>query len=467
MSTTAAATTATTTANHVFVFPYPAQGHMLPLLDLTHQLALKGLKITILVTPKNLPTLDSLLSTHPNSINTLILPFPTHPNIPLGVENVKDIGNAGNTPIILALKTLEDQVINWFQTYPSPPKVIISDFFLGYTNGWGHKINVPRIAFFSSGAFLSCIMDYVLHDIDTLWKLDNIDFPNLPKSPSFIHQHLPTLFKTYKKGDLNWMICKEAMLDNFKSYGIVFNSFHALESEYLDYFKEKLGHNRVYSVGPLSEIGLSRVSSDLGIGHDVINWLDKCPSESVVYVCFGSQKMLNGPQMDALALGLERSETRFVWVVKSEARHLVPDGFEKRVEGRGLVVYGWAPQKEILNHESICGFVSHCGWNSSLEGIMAGVIILAWPMEADQFINARLLVEYMESGVRICEGGHTVPDPDDFSRVIIESIGQNIPQKEKAKLVRDMALEAINSGGSSMNDLDSLVKELGECPKIV
>ncbi|KAL0403984.1 UNVERIFIED_CONTAM: UDP-glycosyltransferase 89B2 [Sesamum radiatum] len=67
---------------HILIFPYPAQGHMIPLLDFTHQLAARGLTITILVTPKNLPLLSPLLSTHPHSITPLVLPLPSHPDIP-------------------------------------------------------------------------------------------------------------------------------------------------------------------------------------------------------------------------------------------------------------------------------------------------------------------------------------------------------------------------------------------------
>ncbi|XP_074311985.1 UDP-glycosyltransferase 89A2-like [Silene latifolia] len=451
---------ATATTNHILVFPYPAQGHMLALLDLTHQLALHGFKITILVTPKNLPLLNSLLTTHPNSVNPLVLPFPTHPNLPFGVENVKDIGNAGNAPIILSLKKLEEQVIQWFQSNPSPPQAILSDFFLGYTNNWAHQLGIPRFAFFSTRAFLSLIIDHVLENIDTLWNLHEINFPNIPRSPTFVHHQLPSMFKAYKNGDTNWISCKNSMLENFKSYGIVFNTYYALEAEYLDYIKMKVGHDRVYSVGPLNAIGLSRVNPDSGIGYDVLNWVDKWSDGSVLFVCFGSQKMLTKPQMEALALGLERSGVRFIWVVKAETSHMVPDGFEKRVADRALIVHGWAPQTEILSHKAIGGFVSHCGWNSTLESIMAGVMILAWPMEADQFVNARLLVEDMGSAVGLCEGEDTVPDSEMLSRVIEKSMGRNIVQRERAKVIREMAFEAIKSGGSSMKDLDALVKKI-------
>ncbi|KAM1170352.1 hypothetical protein ACFX2G_021237 [Malus domestica] len=94
---------------HVLVFPYPAQGHMLPLLDLTHQLLLHGIVVTVLVTPKNLPALTPLLSANPSSsVQTLVLPFPPNPKIPPGVENVKDIGPHGNLAVIDALTNLHD-----------------------------------------------------------------------------------------------------------------------------------------------------------------------------------------------------------------------------------------------------------------------------------------------------------------------------------------------------------------------
>ncbi|KAK4274480.1 hypothetical protein QN277_017691 [Acacia crassicarpa] len=116
---------------HVLIFPYPAQGHILPLLDLTHQLVLQGLSITIIITPKNLPLLHRLLRLHPVAVQNLILPFPSHPKIPPGVENVREIRIAGKYSMINALSKLQDPIIQWFKCHPSPPVAVISDFFLG------------------------------------------------------------------------------------------------------------------------------------------------------------------------------------------------------------------------------------------------------------------------------------------------------------------------------------------------
>ncbi|XP_021756113.1 UDP-glycosyltransferase 89A2-like [Chenopodium quinoa] len=459
------ATTATTAASatHILVFPYPAQGHMPALLDLTHQLALRGLKITVLITPKNLPALSPLLSTHPTSIETLVLPLPPHPKVPLGVENLKDIGNSGNAPVTAALSKLEGEVIQWFRSHPSPPQAIISDFFLGCTQHWATQLNIPRIAFFSVSAFLTCIFTHLWQQSDKLNNSNNFEFPDLPSSPSFTHDQLPSIFRKFKKGDPDWEIVREGMCANSNSWGYVYNSFYALEGEYLDHIKRELGHGRVYSVGPLGLIGLSkRVSPGVDTRYDVLNWLDTCPDNSVLYVCFGSQKLLTEPQIRALALGLEQSKTRFIWVVKSVSSQQVPDGFEEWVSDRGMVLRGWAPQPEILNHKAAGGFMSHCGWNSLLESVIAGVMILAWPMEADQFQNARQLVEYAGLAIRVCEGEHTVPDSNSLAGIIYESISQDIPQKARARAMREKTLEAIKDGGSSAVGLDELVKELNQ-----
>ncbi|PPD72280.1 hypothetical protein GOBAR_DD30823 [Gossypium barbadense] len=353
--------TAATRSNphpHILVFPYPAQGHMLALLDLTHQLALHGLTITILV--------------------------------------------------LNMLKTLATS---------NPPVAIISDFFLGWTQHLATRLQIPRLAFFSTRAFLVSVFDYIWNNVE----------------------------KLYKRSDPDWEFVKDGLLANTKSWGYVLNSFDALEGEYVQWLKTHVAHDRVFNVGPLSLIGPdvsdrgnSGSSSDLN--DQVMTWLNQCPDGSVVYVCFGSQKLLRKEQMEALASGLEKSDTRFIWVVKPgttqqhvEGFGVVPDGFEQRNAGQGLVVKGWAPQALILNHKAVGGFLSHCGWNSVSEAIVGGVMMLAWPMEADQFVNARLLA--------MTEGGG---------------------MKTKAKDLKEKAFAAVSHGGSSMNDLVRFVKELGQ-----
>uniref|UniRef100_A0A0V0H5Z7 Putative ovule protein n=1 Tax=Solanum chacoense TaxID=4108 RepID=A0A0V0H5Z7_SOLCH len=172
--------------------------------------------------------------------------------------------------------------------------------------------------------------------------------------------------------------------------------------------------------------------------------------------------------MEALTIGLEKSEVRFILVAKQlttqqeeQGFGSVSKGFEERVSGKGLVIKGWAPQVEILGHRAVGGFLSHCGWNSVLEAIAAGVLILGWPMECDQFINAWLLVDNMKTSIRVCEGSDSVPDPIELGRIINEAMSNDLV-KERAKKMRYEALEAVKIGGSSKRDLDSIVRELAQ-----
>ena len=339
---------------HIMVFPYPAQGHLLPLLDLTHQLCLHGdITVSIIVTPKNLPYLSPLLTAHPSAVSAVTLPLPHSPS---GVENVKDLGC---TPYIMAsLRQLREPIIKWLSSHQNPPVALISDFFLGWTNDLG----VPRFAFFSSGAFFASLVHYVSDKRHLYDQTEPVCISDLPRSPVFKTEHLPLTPQSPLSRDVN--IVRD-MTMNFSSHGCIFNSCNCLEEEYMEYLKLKVGHNRVFGVGPVSSVGLGKGKSELNVDVKALfSWLDGCPDGSVLYICFGSQKVLTKGQCDALALGLEKSLTRFFWVAKTDP---IPDGFEDRVAGRGMIVRGWAPQVAVLSHVAVGGFLSHCGWNSVLE----------------------------------------------------------------------------------------------------
>ncbi|KAG8382998.1 hypothetical protein BUALT_Bualt05G0138100 [Buddleja alternifolia] len=460
---------------HILVFPFPAQGHMLPLLDLTHQLSIRGLTITILVTPKNVPILNPLLLSNP-SIQTLVLPLPSHPSIPPGLENVKDIGNHGNIPIITALSKLQEEIILWFKSHSNPPVAILSDFFLGWTHDVATRIGVPRIVFYSSGAFAVAVFDHLWENCEDVECGAEIKFHDLPRTPRFAWEQVPSLYRRYRELGFDEASCeliKASMMANGLSWASVGNTFEALEGEFLDCLRKKMGHPRFFSVGPMNMVGgpnkLRVGDVESGSRDGVLSWLDQFDDGCVLYVCFGSQKLLKKAQMEALAIGLERSGVRFVWVVKpltaqqvADGYGAVPDGFEDRVAGRGFVINGWAPQVAILSHRAVGGFLSHCGWNSVLEAIAAGVVILGWAMEADQFVNATLLVDYEGVAVRVCEGGDMVPDSAELARKIAQSMHGDAIERVRAKELRNKALDAIRVGGSSNRDLDGLVREIAQ-----
>ncbi|KAI3807390.1 hypothetical protein L1987_23317 [Smallanthus sonchifolius] len=460
-----------TSGSHVLIFPYPAQGHMLSLLDLTHQLALRNVSITILVTPKNLPTLSPLLSAHPTTITTLILPLPPHPSIPPGIENVKDLPVNAFKAMMVALGDLYNPILQWFRNHPSPPVAIISDFFLGWTHHLAGELGIRRYTFSPSGALaLSVIFSlwrYQPKRVNLENKNEVVKFSKIPNSPEYCWWQLSPIYRSYVEGDPESEFIKEGFLADIASWGIVINSFTELERVYVDHLKAELGHDRVFTVGPLLPLGNKLFNRGGPSSNDVLSWLDTCDDHTVVYVCFGSQLVLTNSQMEVVALGLEKSRVKFVWSVKEPTvGHVasvygrVPAGFEERVAGRGLVVRGWAPQVAILSHDSVGAFLTHCGWNSIMEAVTAEVLMLTWPMSADQFSNATLLHE-LKVGIRVCEGAETVPDSDELAELFGKSVSEETRlERERAKAFAKAAKEAVGDKGSSVDELDRLVANL-------
>ncbi|XP_074370830.1 UDP-glycosyltransferase 89B2-like [Apium graveolens] len=410
---------------HILIIPYPAQGHMIPLLDLTHQLALRNLIITIVVTPNNLHYLNPLLIRHP-SIQPLVLPFPAAAAaaaLPAGIENIRDLPFGSSRLFTMVLADLYDPIVNWFQNHPSPPVAVVSDIFLGWTNMLANELKISRYVFSPSGALALSIVynlwQYMPKRNDVTDKNEVIKFLEVPNSPSFPWWKISPVFRNYVAGDPQYEVFKDSFQGNISSWGLVINSLSELELVYLDYLKEFLGHDRVWEVGPLlppKEEQVKRGGLSENLAAEMESWLDQFEDSSVVYVCFGSQAVLRNKQMEMVALGLEKSGIRFLWSYKDPTEEellenygTMPLWLKDRVEQRGYIVKGWVPQVSILSHRGIGAFFTHCGWNSVLESITAGVPMLTWPMGADQFANADLMDE-LKVGTRVCEGDKMVPE---------------------------------------------------------
>ncbi|MQM21296.1 hypothetical protein Taro_054334, partial [Colocasia esculenta] len=413
-------------------------------------------------------------------------------SLPPGAENLHDIPSGGASAAAMshALGSLRDPILRWARSQPSPPAALLSDFFLGWTQGLAADLGIPRLVFYSSRALLASLFDQLwvrrVVDRDDIIRSSVssvVSMPEIPGSPSFPYGHLPSLYLRYREGVPEWEFMKEGMVANPLSWGAVLNTFRGLEGAHLDHLMRERGHRRVWAVGPLLPAAPSstqRGGQSSVPPADVMAWLDARPGEgSVVYICFGSQFVPSPEQGAAIAAALERSGVSFVWCMKDTSSLeaaggegergqmvVVPEGFRERTAGRGVVIEGWAPQVAILRHAAVGAFVTHCGWNSVLEGIAAGVVLLAWPMEADQFVNARLLVEETGVAVRVCEGPGSSPDPDEFVRILKSSAsrpgkdpGLDRVRARAAELGRQ-ARDAVGEGGTSSSDLEGLIREL-------
>jgi hypothetical protein len=135
--------------------------------------------------------------------------------------------------------------------------------------------------------------------------------------------------------------------------------------------------------------------------------------------------------------------------------------------GKGLIIRGWAPQVLILDHEAVGGFVTHCGWNSALEGISAGLPMVTWPVFAEQFYNEKLITDVLKIGVGVGVQQWVRLVGDRIKREAIEKavkeimVGERAEEmRSRAKVFGEMASRAVEEGGSSYSDLGALIEEL-------
>ncbi|KAK1265177.1 hypothetical protein QJS04_geneDACA021369 [Acorus gramineus] len=206
-----------------------------------------------------------------------------------------------------------------------------------------------------------------------------------------------------------------------------------------------------------------------------LDWLDQREPKSVIYVSFGSIGRLSPPQTAELARALESSGRNFMWVIKgSNNDNGLPEEFkEDPITERRMVVRGWAPQVAILSHGAVGGFVTHCGWNSTLEGVCAGVPMVAWPLFADQFLNEKLVVDMLRVGVRVGverpggwagEGAGMVgiEDIEKALEEVMEGGEEGVLRRVRAREFREMARKAVEIGGSSYVNMTRLIEYVSE-----
>ncbi|XP_052196708.1 anthocyanidin 5,3-O-glucosyltransferase-like [Diospyros lotus] len=354
----------------------------------------------------------------------------------------------------------------------------IIDLFSTPAFSVGAELNLPTFYFFTSGAScLACYLYLPTTDRNTTGDFKDMNtllhFPSLPPIPS---SDMPLPMMERRSVEYN------ALIDFFvhmpKSDGIIVNTFESLEPDAVKAIQDGLcvpdaPTPPVFCVGPLiaSDEGRGGVSENV-----CLRWLDSQPSGSVVFLCFGSLGSFSVEQLAAMAVGLERSGQRFLWVVRNppdpdkgkviaappepDLDSLLPDGFLERTKERGLVVKSWAPQVAVLRHDSVGGFVTHCGWNSVLEAVCAGVPMVAWPLYAEQRLNRVLLVEQMKLALSMNEsdGGFVAAaEVEERVRELMESEAGKAA-RERAKAAKEGSMAALSDGGSSLAALTKLVE---------
>ncbi|KAL5790593.1 hypothetical protein ACOSQ2_005481 [Xanthoceras sorbifolium] len=473
---------------HVMFFPFMAQGHMIPILDMVKLFGLRGVKTTIVTTPVNLPLISKAIKRTKDlgvEIDVKIVKFPsTEAGLPKGCENLDAITDneiemtikffKGTSMLQEPLELLLEEC---------KPDCLVADMFFPWTTDAAAKFGIPRLVFHGTSFFAMCSSECVAtHEPHKKVSSDSEPFlvPGLPGDIKLTRTQLPD-YAGLDAGNEIAKLLKDANEVELKSFGVVFNSFYELEPAYADYYRKVMGR-RAWHIGPVSlchrdaQDKASRGKQASIDEHKCLKWLNAKKPNSVVYICFGSLACLDSAQLMEIAIGIEASGQEFIWVVRKnkkdeeEEEDWLPEGFEKRIEGKGLIVRGWAPQVLILEHKAMGGFVTHCGWNSILEGVTAGVPMITWPTFAEQFYNEKLVTQVLKIGVGVGvqQWARQRTAIEDFvrrerieKRVKEIMVGDEAEEmRSRAKVLGEMARRAVEKEGSSHSDFNALIEEL-------
>ncbi|KAK9941775.1 hypothetical protein M0R45_007469 [Rubus argutus] len=443
---------------HCLVLPYPNQGHINPLVQFSKLLDHKQVKVTLVTTRFIYKTMHRRSSR-------------------IELETISDGYDEGGKDEAESIQAYIDrfwlvgpqtlaELFEKLSITGCPVDCIVYDSDLPWALDVAKKFGIMGAAFFTQ----SCAADNIYYHVNKgLLKLplneSEISLPGLPPLlpvdfPSFIYDFgsYPAFFdivvgqfSNVDKAD--WVLC---------------NTFYELEEQVVDWM---IDFWPVRTIGPTipSEYLDKRVENDKDYGtnlfksnnDDCMKWLNEQPKGSVVYVSFGSGVQLDVEQMEELAWGLRRGKSKFLWVVRESEAAKVPEGFIEETTDKGLLV-SWCSQLEVLAHEAVGCFITHCGWNSTLEALSLGVPLVAMPQRSEQSTNAKFIRDVWKIGVKAQADERGIVRRGEVEHCISE-IMESARGKEiqrNAMKWKELARKAVDEGGSSDRNIDEFIEKL-------
>ncbi|KAL4188551.1 hypothetical protein AMTRI_Chr08g202760 [Amborella trichopoda] len=434
-------------------FPYPLQGHLTPMLQLAQSLLSlnPSFKITIAHTHFNSPKIESPLKF------TLI---PIDDGLPVNwqpkggadlLKLVDTISSNCRAPLFSLLSRLneEDPVAGFFY-----------DGIMGFAGEVGTELGLKAMAFRTSSATSFAVFANIekLHEMGYLPIRDFESEERISELPPLRIKDLPAFSSDNSVLESFWAGISQLTKQTKKASALILNSLSALENEALKMIQHDF-HIPIYAIGPLNcQISLNLLPED----SKCLSWLDAQPPKSVIYTSFGSLAGMDSSQVAEIAWGLANSGCRFLWVVRPgsvngyDAAEL-PSGFMDQVGSRGLVV-GWAPQKDVLAHQAVGAFWTHCGWNSTLESLCAAVPMACWARFGDQKVNSRLACGVWRVGLEMGREVERGEVERVLRRLLMEREGEEM--RERGRELMQVLESSLEKGGSSYEAFEALVNKL-------
>ncbi|XAR73504.1 Soyasaponin III rhamnosyltransferase [Bertholletia excelsa] len=452
---------------HVVLIPWLAFGHILPFFELSKLIALKGHKVSFISTPRNIDRLPRLPPNFAGLLNLVKLPLPTtqYGDVLAGGEATSDVPYDKVQYLKKAFDGLENELTRFLEN--SSPDWVIYDFVSHWLPSVAGKLGISR-AFFctvnaSSGSFFGSSIS-IVNGGDYRRTLEDFTVP--PKwvpFPSNVAYRFHEIERFHNSVDENISGVSDWYRFGLAAVGcdvFLIRSCREMEAEWLDLMQE-LHQKPVVPVGflpPSLQDGKDEPEEDTWLL--ISEWLDKQQRASVVYIALGSEVNPRQDELTELALGLEQSGLPFFWALRKRHGSLeLPEGFEERTRGQGVLWTSWSPQLRILGHDSVGGFVTHCGWSSVIEGLQFGRPLLMFPLLGDQGLNARVMTEK--------KVGIELPRDEEHGSLARDSVAKSLRRivvDEEGKCYREIAKkmmkEIFGNEGLHRGYVDSCVEYL-------
>ncbi|GLJ47398.1 hypothetical protein SUGI_1000360 [Cryptomeria japonica] len=442
---------------HVAIFPFSAaMGHFLPLAEFVKRLCnFHAFSITLIITKwmwtsQQPAVLERLAS------SALDIRFAEIPHITLD-EDERDMkfGARISKFMLKAMPHIEDVLQSLRSS--SPISAFIIDPFCTELLAVTAKLKIPTYLFVPASAALVCFMLNLPKFVSEMKvSFKDVDFEvEVPGFPPIPPRDLPSSLQDRSDSEFEWFVNHASRFK--EASGILINTFAEFEEEAIKALSTP-ATPAIYPIGPLL-----LTESDTPDQSSCLNWLDEQPPSSVLFVSFGSFGVISREQITDLAIGLEASGHRFLWVVRgyksgdsstleTDISELLPEGFENRTRDRGLVLLNWAPQVPVLSHPSTGGFLSHCGWNSTLESACNGVPMITWPLGAEQGMNKAILVKQIQVAVDLKMDDKRFVKREEVERAVRELMEGEEGRKARKKMkeLKGKAKIAMMEGGSTI-----------------
>ncbi|QCE05286.1 zeatin O-glucosyltransferase-like [Vigna unguiculata] len=440
----------------VVLIPFPAQGHLNQLMHLSNLISSHNIPVHYVSTVTHIR--QATLRHHQSFSNIHFHAF----DVPPFDSPSPDPESGFPSHLIPSLEAsmhLRDPVRNLLQSLSAEAKRIIVIRDSAMASVAQDATNMPNVENYSFQC--TCAFSVYVYHWDRMGR-PPVEAMHALKIPS-LEGCFPTQF-------LDFLIAQRDLLKF--SDGTIYNTSREIDGDYIE-LMEGITGKKIWALGPFNPLAVEK--KDSKGRHLCMEWLDKQEPNSVIYVSFGTTTTFKVEQIQEVATGLEQSKQKFIWVLrdadkgdifdeKEAKRHDLPNGFEERVKGMGVVVRDWAPQLEILSHPSTGGFMSHCGWNSCLESITMGVPIATWPMHSDQPRNAALITEVLKVGLVVKDWSQrnsvvSASDVENGVRRLMQT-KEGDEMRERAARLKNGIRNSTEEGGVSRMEMESFIAHI-------